>query len=344
MMKNLQKSLLPVAVLLLFVCSCNKQDENPSTSTKQLVVYYSIDESFARDVLDEFENRSGIKLLRIGDTEAGKTTGLVNKIMREARSSKPRADVFWSSEIFQTIRLARSGFLASYESPAAKDIPTRYKDPQQRWTAMALRGRVLAYDPKRTEVSALPRSWQELAEPRYAANLAMANPLFGTTRGHVAAMFSLWGAGQAQDYLQRLSDGGVTVVDGNSSAVRALIAGQVGFAMTDTDDVLMAQRSGASVEMRFLDMGDGGTLFIPCTVALIKGAPHEMLAHQLVDYLVSSEVERMLAKSESRNTPVRAALRKSLAMSLPPVSQVSYEDVVDVMDEAMSSVRKILLR
>jgi len=341
---NTHKSLLFIAVFFSSVCSCTRQDKQGATSPKELVVYYSIDESFAREVLDEFEKRSGIKLRHIGDTEAGKTTGLVNKIMRESRSNHPRADVFWSSEIFQTIRLARLGMLASYDSPAARDIPSRYKDPEHHWSAMALRGRVLAYDPKRTEDSALPQSWQQLAEPKYAAELAIANPLFGTTRGHVAAMFALWGEGPARAFIQRLSAGGVTVVDGNSSAVRALMAGQVRFAMTDTDDVLMAQRSGASVDMRFLDMGDGGTLFIPCTVAMIKGAPHAAEARLLVDYLVSDEVERMLALSQSRNIPVRKSLRKSLDITLPPASQVSYEDVVDAMDDAVASVRKILLR
>ncbi len=339
-----RRLLLFVPVLFLLINGCDRQDEQASSAPKELVVYYSIDESFAREVLDEFEKRSGIKLLRIGDTEAGKTTGLVNKIMREAQSSKPRADVFWSSEIFQTIRLARLGLLSPYDSPAAEDIPSPYKDPQHRWTAMALRGRVLAYDPQRTEAAALPQSWRQLAEPRYAVDLAIANPLFGTTRGHVAAMFSLWGAKPATAFLQGLSDEGVTVVDGNSSAVRALIAGQVQYAMTDTDDVLMAQRSGASVDMRYLDMGDGGTLFIPCTVALIKGGPHEVQARALVDYLVSGEVERMLAQSESRNIPVRQSLRQSLTISMPPSSQVGYEDVVDAMDEAVACVRKILLR
>ncbi len=337
-------SLLLAGVLLIYVCGCDNQDEHPSSAQQELVVYYSIDEPFARRVLDEFEKRSGFKLQRIGDTEAGKTTGLVNKIMREARSSNPRADVFWSSEIFQTIRLARLGLLASYDSPAARDIPPRYRDAQHRWTATALRGRVLAFDPKRTEASTLPRTWRQLAEPMYASQLAIANPLFGTTRGHVAAMFTLWGAKSAHAFLERLSAGGVTVVDGNSSAVRALIAGKVRYAMTDTDDVIMAQKSGASVDMRFLDMGDGGTLLIPCTVALIKGSPHEHQAQALVDYLVSSEVERMLAQSHSRNIPVRQALRERLGISMPPTSDVSYEDVVDAMDQAVTSVRDILLR
>jgi len=157
-------------------------------------------------------------------------------------------------------------------------------------------------------------------------------------------MFAMWGPEAGRRFLHEIREGGVRIVDGNSAAVRALIAGQVEFAMTDTDDVWVAQRAGASIDLRYLDMGAGGTLVIPCTVAIIKGGPNGTLARQLVDYLLSADAERMLAQSDSRNVPVREALRKELGMDWSAESVVDYPTVTNAMEESIAAVRDILIR
>ena len=329
-------ALLALAVLPL---ACSRSTKPVSG---ELIVYCSIDDVFGRRVLEVFTQRTGVQLAIVFDSEAGKTTGLVNKIMRESESGRPRADVFWSSELFNTIRLGREGVLEPYESPSAADIPTRFKDKQHRWTALAARARVLAFEPEFMDEA--PRTWQQLAEPKFARQLSFANPLFGTTRGHVAAMFALWGEERGRAFLIGLREGGVRIADGNSSTVRDVIAGRRRFAATDTDDVWVAQRAGEKVELLYPDMGDGGTLLIPCSVAIIKGTGRLTEARRLVDYLVSAEVERMLAQSDSRNIPVRESLRKELGIAWPAASEVGYEEVADAMESAAAAVREILLR
>ncbi len=279
----------------LFVQGC-KRDEERNRNTKavagKVVVYTSVDARFAEVVLKRFEERSGIKLLILTDSEAGKTTGLVQKI--EAEANRPRADVFWSSELFGTLLLARKGLLEPYDSPAAADIPDRYKDPQHRWIACAVRGRVVAFDPNRIAADDVPRKWEQLADPKFAPGLVYANPLFGTTRGHIAAMFALWGPERGRLFLTNLRDNGALMVDGNSSALRMVMGDQAKLCATDTDDVWVGKSKGGSLDLVYPDMGDGGTLLIPCSVALIKSGPNLEGARKVVDFLVSAEVERML--------------------------------------------------
>lgn len=315
---------------------------NPTVSNP--VVYCSVDEAFARSILEDFHQTSGIESIVVFDSEASKTTGLVNRIISESNTGRPKCDVFWSSELFNTIRLAKKGLLASYNPPTAADIPDRYKDQQHRWTAIATRARVIAYDPARISPQDLPTTWEQLKQPKFASITAIANPLFGTTRGHVAAMFALWGKDRGRDFLTQIKANGVQLVDGNSSAVRALIAGRVKLAMTDTDDVWVAQRAGYSIEMIYPDMGDGGTLLIPNSVALIKDSPHPAAAKHLIDFLVSADLEKRLAKSDSRNFPVRPALIKELGIIKPAESKIDFDAVAVAMDEAVQSVREILIR
>ena len=315
-------------------------EESESARSAPVVLYCSVDETFARQVIERYQRETGRRVQLLSDSEAGKTTGLVKRIRLE--KDRPRADVFWSSEQSQTVLLAREGLLAPYDSPAAADIPDHYKDEQRRWTGFALRARVVAYDPQRTSADELPGTWEELAEPKYAARLALANPLFGTTRGHVSAMYALWGAERFRVFLGKLVEGGATVTDGNSTAVRKLIAGDVDLALTDSDDALTARRRGHSVAMIFPEMGDGGTMLIPNTVALVTGSSRGEDAGHLIAFLLSPAVEELLARSDSGNYPARAALRERLDMPLPPASKVSADELADAMPAAVKACQEIL--
>lgn len=309
---------------------------------RSLTVYCAVDQNAAQPILERFEQRWKGRLHVVYDTEAGKTTTLVSKILAE--SKRPRADVYWSGELFQTLQLADQNLLEPYDPPAAHDIPDGFRDPARSWTAFGMRARVLAFEPSRIRAEELPEHWEQLAEARFAKRLAFANPLFGTTRGHVAAAFALWGQERARRFLQGLRDGGALMTDGNSSAVRAVINGQADMAITDSDDVWAARRSGSTLESRHLDMGDGGTLWIPCSVAIVRGGPRVDQARKLVDYLVSGEVERLLAESDLRTVPVRESLRVELGLELPPQWAADYASIVTSMEPAAAAVREILVR
>ncbi len=331
-------------ILTIGSFGCRQTGDESSPRPASVTLYCSVDEAFSRTVLDQFRKQTGIETKIVFDSEAGKTTGLVKRIVAESRGSGGRADVFWSSELFNTIALARAGLLDPYDPPTAADIPRRYHDEQHRWTALAARGRVIAFDPARIHDDALPARWEQLAEKKFANITTIANPLFGTTRGHVAAMFALWGADRGRAFLTKLHEGGVLISDGNSSAVRAVMARRATLAATDTDDVWLAQRGGASLDLRYLDMGDGGTLMIPCSVAIIKGCRNADAARKLVDFLVSADVERMLAESDSRNVPVRPALRTSLGMPWPAETKIAFDAVADALPQSEQAVREILIR
>lgn len=337
----------PIAAFCLGVAGCNEPTSNegggrPEAST--VTVYCSVDEQFARRILDDYAAETGARVTPLFDSEAGKTTGLINRIREEADAGRVRADVFWSSELFGTMLLGRDGLLEPYRPAGADAIPGRYKDPGGLWTAVANRARVVAFDPSRTSRSDVPARWEDLAKPGLVNRVALANPLFGTTRGHVAAMRALWGENRFEAFLRGLKEGGATILDGNSATVRAVTSGRASLAATDTDDVWVFQRAGNSLDLVYPDMGDGGTLLIPCSVAILKGAPHLTPAKKLADFLVSAELERALAESDSRNIPVRTALREKLGIKQPPASRIPFDAIADNMDEAVTLVRDILIR
>lgn len=332
------------ALLLLAGCRSTQSASTATTAPSGVVVIYcSVDRSFAEPLIDAFEKETGIEVSARFDTEAGKTTGLVNKLLSER--SQPRADVWWSSEVFGTVELADAGVLAPYRPAAAQDIPAMFVDPDGMWTAFGLRGRVIAFDPQRTQRDEVPMSWADLATPAYQGRVAMADPRFGTTRGHFAAMLSAWGDAAFAAFLQGLKGNGVVRADGNSHAVLLLAQSRVDFAATDTDDVVVAKARGDSIDAVYPDMTspDGktvlkGTLWIPCSVALVNGARNEEAARRLIDYIASARMEAALYASDSRNVPVRGELRAKLGIDDIEAAKIDYRAAARVMKRSAAMI------
>ena len=70
----IRHSLVAGALALIGACA---------PDTARVTVYCSVDEEFARQVLDAFTQETGIVVRPVFDSEAGKTTGLVNRIRAE---------------------------------------------------------------------------------------------------------------------------------------------------------------------------------------------------------------------------------------------------------------------
>ena len=326
-------ALLPVGGL-----SCKSKSEQ---TRRQVVLYCSVDQAVAEPIVAEFEKQMGIRVLARYDTEAGKTVGLTQLL--RAQKDSPSADVFWSGEVFHTIRLAREGLLASYHGEAVKDWPERLAGPQGQWHGFALRARVICYSTKRVPPPEAPESLEDLLESKWKDRIVMADPRFGTTGGDVASWFAHYGGKQAEAILKGLKSNDVRIVAGNSTAVRMVATGQADVCMTDTDDVYAAQRNGWPVAMNFLDQRGDGVLTIPNTVALIKGSPHPKEAQELLKFLLSEQVERMLARSDSHNTPIHPSVASEFNQyAIPKPLEIDYEKVADELPTAIRRAGEIL--
>ena len=101
----------------------------------------------------------------------------------------------------------------------------------------------------------------------------MADPRFGSTSFHVAALYALAGDEKMDDFFRRLKANGVRIVDGNS-VVRDLVArGDAKVGLTDTDDVNVAVENGQPIAMVLPDRNGLGVPVMPNMVSLIANAP-----------------------------------------------------------------------
>src|SRR5689334_11045670 len=180
--------LFPFSFFLCLILGC---DRGNSTSSREVVVYTSVDEPVATPILTNFERETGIHVVLKTDAEATKSVGLAERL--RAEKDRPQADVWWNNEVFHTINLAEEGVLSAYDPPAASDVPAMFKDSGHRWTGVGLRARVIAV----AEGHGKAKGLADLKDPAWKNRVAMAMPTAGTTGGHVAGLYVLWGDAKA---------------------------------------------------------------------------------------------------------------------------------------------------
>ena len=277
-----------VGALLITGCVSTKQTASTNTPDTTVVLYCSIDEVYAKPLIEKLRARTGLNIVALFDTESTKTAGLTSRI--RAEKARPRADVLWTSALLQTLLLSRDGMLQPYDAPAARDLPAQFRGAG--WVAVGTRGRLIVATPS----SGFGRSGVDAINTRLTfVPLAMdktghSNPQFGTASDEAAALYAR-DPGAALKWYRDLKASKVRILPGNGDVARAVADGDLGFGWADTDDYLAQKARGKKI---FAVSTVGNNVLVPGAVALIKGAPHAQNARKLFDAIASSENEKAL--------------------------------------------------
>src|SRR6185295_17079677 len=110
---------LTVALVALLATTGCQNHPSPGgrgaqTGMRTVTVYSSADKEFAELIFRAYEQKTGVKVLPLYDTEETKTAGLTARLVAE--KNRPRADVFWSSDTSRAVALVEQGIAAAYVS------------------------------------------------------------------------------------------------------------------------------------------------------------------------------------------------------------------------------------
>lgn len=293
---------LPLSILLAALAglsSCQRATD----SGGEVVVYTSVDDVFARPVCEQFQKQTGIEVKLVPDTEETKSTGLLNRLIAE--KNQPVADVFWSGDPVRAAVLKSKGISTPFKPADPADITGHFSDPDGQWSALSARARVLIVNTDLVPAAGMPRSLQAFLDPKWKGKACIANPLFGTTSMHAAALFETMGDAKAKEFFEGMRANGVKMLSSNGEVKRRVAAGEFAFGLTDTDDASVAMKEGKPIAMVYPDQDNAGTLIVPNAAVLIANGPNPDNARKFIEYLHSSAVEQALAESEAAQMPLR---------------------------------------
>ncbi|MFC0288751.1 iron ABC transporter substrate-binding protein [Kaistia hirudinis] len=188
-------------------------------SADGIVVYNAQHESLAEAWAAAFTAETGIKvtLRNGGDTE------FANQIVQEGASSP--ADVFLTENSPAMALVDSAGLFAPLDVETLAEVPENFRPTNGKWTGIAARSTVFAYDKTKLTEDKLPKSLLDLADPSWKGRWA-ASPGGADFQAIVAALLELKGEEATAAWLKAMKEN-FTAYKGNSTAMKAVNAGQI---------------------------------------------------------------------------------------------------------------------
>jgi iron(III) transport system substrate-binding protein len=275
----------------------------PAAAADALVVYCGRGEALVKKLLDGFTSRTGIELdVRYNDTPA-----LATQFASE-RTESP-ADVLFFQESGYLGALADQQLLAALPLALVQPVDARFRDPDRRWVGISGRARVLVYDPQRVRPAELPRTLEELGDPRWKGRLGWA-PGNASFQAHISALRHLWGEERTRAWLERVKELEPAAYPKNAPQVLAVSRGEIALGWVNHYYVHELRRNDPALRaanFSFPTPGDPGNVLMVAGAAISAHSPRQARARELLAYLVSEAAQREIAAEFEYPTRVGVA-------------------------------------
>jgi iron(III) transport system substrate-binding protein len=278
----------------------------------EISIYYA--HPIVKNMADAFGQKYGIKVkLWRGGSEA-----IMQRIMAEARAGRHDVDVFLSTSA-DTEASVREKLLQEVRSPFHQDLVAGAVPGHRQWAAFNLDVFTASYNTKLVKKEDLPRTYQDLLDPKWKGKLAV------EANDHV-----WWGALSAElgeDATRKLFDNiiatnGMSVRKGHSLLAGLVASGEVPLALTVYSwNPEQLKRKGAPVEGLYLP-----PLFAyPAAVGMMNRSPSPNAAVLFYDFVLS-EGQKLMAEADYGPTS------KKVDSHLRAVQGIKLIDAIQALD------------
>ncbi len=257
------------------------------------VVWYTtvIINQLVRPLAANFEKKYGIKVQYV----RANASDTALKIINEARAGKVQADLFDGTSA--TPPLKQAGLVAKFVPDNAKDLPSRYVDPDGQWVATHAYYMTPGFNTDLVPPKDAPKTFEDLLDPKWRGKMAWNSSTSSSGGpGFVGNVLITMGQDKGMDYLKKLA--GQKIINMDVSARQLLdqaIAGEFPIALQIFNHhAVISAKKGAPVSWIPMEPVTS-TLSV---VSLTKDAQHPNAGKLLIDYMVSEEGQKLFEAAD----------------------------------------------
>ena len=281
-----------------------------------LTVYSGRDERFVKPILDQFTQRTGIRLqVRYGDSAA-----LAATLIEEG--SRSPADVFIAQDAGALGAVAGRGRLAVLPQRTLQRVAPRFRAPGKRWVGVSGRARVVAYNTESLRAVELPSSIWGYTHPRWKGKIGLP-PTNASFQAFVSAMRMRVGNDRTRDWLLALKANDVKFFPNNSGVLQAIARREVEVGFVNHYYLYQLKEStpSAPVGNHFLTGRDPGALINVAGAGVVSSSKRKAASVRLIDFLLGKDAQRFFSRSPGRaEYPLAAGVRPRTG--LPALSRI----------------------
>ncbi|MCI1010359.1 extracellular solute-binding protein [Pseudomonas oryzihabitans] len=221
-----------------------------------------------------------------------------------AEREAPVADVVYYGVTFG-IQADKAGVLQPYQPKHWDQVPAGLKDPKGEWTAIHSGTLGFMVNTQALGGKPVPQRWADLLKPEYRGLVGYLDPSSAFV-GYVTAVAlnqalggNLDDFGPAMAFFKKLAANDPIVP--KQTAYARLLSGEIPI-LVDYDFNAYRARYKDNAPVAFV-IPQEGSLTVPYTMSLVKGAPHRANGEKVLDYVLSDKGQALWAQAYLR--PVR---------------------------------------
>ena len=214
----MRRSLLPLLTLTLVTTTgCGVFGEDDADIHVYSARHYDLEQAF-----EEFTEETGLEV----EFLYGDDAELLERLKSEGEDTP--ADVFMTVDAGMLWNAAESGELAAIDSSSIEDaVPEDLRDPEGRWTGLAMRARTVMYNPDAVDPAEFDPvdTYAGLGDPKWRGRLCMRDETASYTQSLVASLIDLHGRDRALEIVTSWVDNDVDVLSNDIELLEAIDAG-----------------------------------------------------------------------------------------------------------------------
>ena len=288
-----------------------------------VVIYTAHKSSIVDRLLPVFESETGLKaeVVQLGSGDIARRA--------RAEAGAPAADVIWSISGSQLTELA--DILEPYQPPEFDKIDTQFV-ANPAWTPYTAVVYVLAVNTDLLPLEEAPKSWAELADPKWQGLIASARADgSGSAMQQLQAVLTIFGDDGWNKYAEIAKN--FVFTDSSGAVPRFVADGETQMGLTLEDNALEYVQGGAPVGVVLLS---DGTVATPDGVGLVKGGPNPEGGKAFIDWALSKSTQELLATNIGRRSvrtdvaapPGTPNLSDVNVISITPLSELGGAEAV----------------
>lgn len=317
----MRKFRLITTIILLILLLC--LNGNVLAQKKVLHIYTAFDTEEAKYYIDAFEEETGIDVQWVR-LSAGEVQARV-----EAESSNPQASVWHAGSNTSHINAASKGLLEPYKPNTDFELAELLRAKDWAWTgfytgAIGFITNINFLEENNMEA---PKSWDDLLDPSYKQNVALAYPYTsGTTYTTFASNVQMWGMEKALDWWERFDHNSVFQYTQSGTACIGMVGlGEVAAGIAFSHDIVAKGiNTGYPVVMSFPEEGTG---YEVGGISLIKGGPELELGKQFIDWCFGEKAQNLFQKYSRLPVNPKATVAEG-SVTLDDVNLIDYDHIL----------------
>ena len=268
--------------------------------TNEVNIYTSRHYDSDDALYEEFRKETGIKVNII----SGKGSALLERIKSEGKNSP--ADIFFTVDAGNLWIVQKENLFQEIKSKKViSTVPRNLRGPNNEWTAIAKRARVIFYNPKNVSSEEIKDlTYEDLAKEEWKNRIVIRSSSNMYNQSLVASLIANHGIKQTESWAKKLVNNLARKPQGNDrSQIIAVSNGEADIAVANSYyiGIMLSGSAGKEqleaakkVKMHFPNQTDRGVHVNISGAGILKNAPNPDNANRFLEFLLSKRVQKYM--------------------------------------------------